>query len=308
MKQIEDEVVGVLKNAHTIGFEDIQDEQLSPLNKAVIEKDIAGVSQKQDWNIWKPEKRASQNSESTMEKEYRHVQQGVPLDAPEQEFGEDIQEDPIMDDHSANGQPPPDEQEFELPTDTAKKAADTILGITNNVLAAGGGYFVKIRKHQEFYEFDEIPELIDAQNKKNIDRIKLNKEDKALLKPPLVEVLKKKAKRLTPEQQLMGAALSIALKKGMDIMEIKAENEQLVDRILDIIREEKGDVDSGFESGEEERMVDSSYQEMNETPEAGKKKQKEQEQGEDSVIIEEYDEEPRMENAIIEVAADSPTG
>lgn len=76
MKQIEDEVVGVLKNAHTIGFEDIQDEQLSPLNKAVIEKDIAGVSQKQDWNIWKPEKRASQNSESTMEKEYRHVQQG----------------------------------------------------------------------------------------------------------------------------------------------------------------------------------------------------------------------------------------
>ena len=53
-------------------------------------------------------------------------------------------------------------------------------------------------------------------------------------------MLKQKAKQLTPEQQLLGAVLSILMKKGQIVMEIKAENEILVDRILDVIREEKG--------------------------------------------------------------------
>lgn len=306
-KKIADEVVDVLKNPDAIAFENIQEEELSPLNKAVIEKEITGVPENKKWNVWKHGKEAppGQMSDSTMEKEYSRQQREAPLDAPEQEIGEEIQEDATMDHQEGTGQQS-EEQEFELPTETAKKAADTILGMTNNVLAVGGGYFVKIRKHKEFYEFDEIPELIDTQNKKNVNRIKLDKEDKALLKPPLVQVLKRKAKHLTPEQQLMGAALSIVVKKAQDIMEIKAENELLVERILDIIREEKGYSNTDFESEQEDKdILDTAYEEINGPPSSWPKKEQEQEQKDDSVIAEEYDEEPRMESAIIEVADDS---
>ncbi len=305
MKKIEDEVVEVLKNPDAIDFEDIQDEELSPLNKAVIEKEIAGVSTDKSWNIWKHGKNvsSSQTSGSTMKNEYGDVAMEAPLDAPEQEIGEDYQENPIMDDQEAGGQQS-SKEEFELPTDMAKKAADTLLGMTNNVLTVGGGFFVKIRKHKEFYDFDEIPELIDAQNQKNIDRIKLDKEDKALLKPPLVEVLKKKAKSLTPGQQLMGAAFSIAMKKAQNIIEIKAENELLVDRIVDIIREEKA-ADSGFESATEDKdILDKAYEDINGAYGFNKNVEEEKE---DAVIEEEYDEESRMESGIIEVADDSTT-
>ncbi|MEN8901231.1 MAG: hypothetical protein ABF247_08020 [Nonlabens sp.] len=115
--------------------------------------------------------------------------------------------------------------------------------MSNNVLAVGGGYFVKIRKHQEFYEFEEIIQVVDQQNDKNVERIKLDKEDQALLRPLLAQVLRKKAKKLTPEQQLMGAVISILMKKAQVVMEVRAENSLLENRILDIVRQEKGETE-----------------------------------------------------------------
>lgn len=111
--------------------------------------------------------------------------------------------------------------------------------MTNNVLAVGGGFFVKIKKHTEFYAFEEIVALIDGQNQKNVKRIQLDKQDKSLLKPLLVALLQKKAKKLSPEQQLLGAILSIVLKKAQVVMEVRSENAILVDRILEIVRQEK---------------------------------------------------------------------
>ena len=49
-------------------------------------------------------------------------------------------------------------------------------------------------------------------------------------------VLKRKAKRLTPEQQLIGVAISIIVKKAKIVMEVRAENEILVERMLEIIK------------------------------------------------------------------------
>ena len=247
-KDIEKEVVDVLTNTEAIGFEHLQAEEISPLNQAVVEKEIPGVNSTKDWNVWKPEKRAS-----TMENEAENfegqnkatgkaaVEDDGHLDAPEQEIGEDTPQGDSAQQQNASGGESQQQEEFELPTATAKQAADTLLGMTSNILAVGGSFLVKIKKHKEFYEFEEINELIDTQNTKNVDRIKLDKEDKALLKPPLVQVLKNKAKNLTPEQQLMGAALSIVLKKAQTVMEVRAENELLVERILDIIQEEKGE-------------------------------------------------------------------
>ena len=311
-KELEKEVVDVLKNPTDIGFEHIQDEELSPLNQAVIEKEIAGVTKPKDWNIWKPERPGQridpgieqQQSRKEMEREKFDLRDETPLDAPEQEIEEDFDDDATMDDESS-GKNEAEKEAFELPTDAAKQAADSIFGTVNNLIDLGGGYFVKIKKHKEFYDFEEIVELIDAQNEKNVKRIKLDKEDKAMIKPLLVQILKRKAKKLTPERQLMAVVLSILFKKGRIIMEIKAENDLLVERILDIVREEKGYSDRDMETDERD-ILDAAYEEINGKPEPKKEEvPKNKKEVVDPVIVEEYDEEPRMESTIIEVAEDS---
>lgn len=315
-KELEKEVVDVLKNPNDIGFEDIQDEVLSPLNQAVIEKEIAGVTKPNDWNIWKPDRpgqsndinEAEKNSGRAMEQETFDTKDETPLDAPEQEIDERFENDSTISDDNSQTNRDAEKEEFELPTDAAKQAADSIFGTVNNLIDLGGGYFVKIRKHKEFYDFDEIIELIDVQNDKNVKRIKLDKEDKALLKPLLVQILKRKAKKLTPERQLIAVVLSILFKKGRVVMEIKAENDLLVERILDIVREEKGYSDIDLEEDDsEEDVLDMAYEEINGKPEPKREEVplKEKEVVDPVIVQEEYDEEPRMENAIVEVAEDS---
>ncbi|MEQ3656508.1 MAG: hypothetical protein ABNH00_11645 [Dokdonia sp.] len=239
-----------------INFEQLQNEDSSPLNQPVIEKDIGGErpveteeEKQKSWNVWKPEQEhktleelepgRSGNTQTDfrtkVETNFEKEKAQEPLDAPEQEINgngyESQDEDAITD------------EDFQVPLAQANQAADAILGMSNNVLAVGGGYFVKVKKHQEFYEFEEIIQVVDQQNEKNVERIKLDKEDQALLRPLLAQVLRKKAKKLTPEQQLMGAVISILMKKAQIVMEVRAENSLLENRILDIVRQEKGDSD-----------------------------------------------------------------
>jgi hypothetical protein len=239
-----------------INFEQLQNEDSSPLNQPVIEKDIGGErpvetdeEKQKSWNVWKPEQEhktldelepgRSGNTQTDfrtkVEAKVEKEKEQEPLDAPEQEIngnGFDTEADETVTD-----------QDFEVPLAQANQAADAILGMSNNVLAVGGDYFVKIRKHQEFYEFEEIIQVVDQQNDKNVERIKLDKEDQALLRPLLAQVLRKKAKKLTPEQQLMGAVISILMKKAQVVMEVRAENTLLENRILDIVRQEKGETE-----------------------------------------------------------------
>lgn len=235
-----------------INFEQLQNEDSSPLNQPVIEKDIGGErpmeteeEKQKSWNVWKPEQEhktldelepgRSGNTQidfrSSVEANVEKEKAQEPLDAPEQDIngnGFDTDAHETVTD-----------QDFEVPLAQANQAADAILGMSNNVLAVGGGYFVKIRKHQEFYEFEEIIQVVDEQNTKNVERIKLDKEDQALLRPLLAQVLRKKAKKLTPEQQLMGAVISILMRKAQVVMEVRTENSLLENRILDIVRQEK---------------------------------------------------------------------
>lgn len=227
-----------------IQLETIQDENGSPLNSPVIEKDIGGASPSdtqqtdENWNIWKtkkegevPELKGDVDYKKIVENQIESERENEPLDAPEQEINGNSE----FSEH--------DEQisdtDFEMPLSQANQTADALLGITNNVLTAGGSFFVKVKKHEQFYEFNEIVDVIDAQNEKNVQRILLDKEDKALLRPLLAEVIRKKAKQLTPEQQLMGAVASILIKKGQTVMEIRAENKNLEKRLVNIIKEQK---------------------------------------------------------------------
>lgn len=316
-KELEKEVVDVLKNPNDIGFEDIQDEVLSPLNQAVIEKEIAGVTKPNDWNIWKPDKpeqrngmnEVEKNSRKAMKEETFDLKNETPLDAPEQEIDEISDNESTIGDDNSQTNSDAEKEEFELPMDAAKQAADSIFGTVNNLIDLGGGFFVKIKKHKEFYDFEEIIELIEIQNEKNIKRIKLDKEDKAMIKPLLIQILKRKAKKLTPERQLMAVVLSILFKKGREVMEIKAENDLLVERILDIVREEKGYSDQDLETDNDHKrdIFGTAYEEINEKPDPKMEEVplKEKEEVDPIIVQEEYDEEPRMENAIVEMAEDS---
>ncbi len=241
-------------NPEEIAFEQLQNEDSSPLNQPVLEKDIGGErpvnedEKQKSWNVWKPEQEKKTLDElepgrsgntkkdfrSTVEENVRQEKAQEPLDAPEQEINSNGFEAQDDEDDSVT------DKDFEVPLAQANQAADALLGMTNNVMAVGGGYFVKINKHKEFFEFDEIIEVVDKQNDKNVERVKLDKEDQALLRPLLAQVLRKKAKKLTPEQQLMGAVVSVLMKKAQVVMEVRAENNLLEERILDIIREEKG--------------------------------------------------------------------
>ncbi len=239
-----------------INFEQLQNEDSSPLNQPVIEKDIGGErpvetdeEKQKSWNVWKPEQEhktldelepgRSGNTQTDfrtkVEAKVEKEKEQEPLDAPEQEINGN--------NFNTEADETVTDQDFEVPLAQANQAADAILGMSNNVLAVGGDYFVKIRKHQEFYEFEEIIQVVDQQNDKNVERIKLDKEDQALLRPLLAQVLRKKAKKLTPEQQLMGAVISILMKKAQVVMEVRAENSLLENRILDIVRQEKGETE-----------------------------------------------------------------
>jgi DNA-directed RNA polymerase subunit L len=286
---ISDEVRQALtQNQDQIQLETIQDEDSSPLNRPVIEKDIGGEKKvldndNPDWNVWKPEmdNTSIDNEEKTttyresIEDQIEYEKQAEPLDAPEQEINLDGQYDD-------NGETITN-KDFEIPLAQANQAATALLGMTNNLLAAGGGLLVKIKKQPEFYEYGEVVTVIDEQNQKNVNRILLDKEDKTLLRPLVAEVLRKKAKKLTPEQQLMGAVASILMKKAQVVMEIRGENALLENRIVAIIKEQEAETEDTFAEADNETEV---YNEVEEEKPTS-----------DSAIV---------ENPIIEFSEDQP--
>ncbi|MFC4632810.1 hypothetical protein ACFO3O_02765 [Dokdonia ponticola] len=334
-EEIAQEVKDVLTTApEEITFESIQGEDSSPLNQPVIEKDIGGErpiesdpEKQKSWNVWKPDRPHQMPEEpvipsseqpefrKTVEENVEQEKREQPLDAPEQEINGGGYDD--------DDEPQPTDEDFELPLSQANQAADALLGMSNNVLEVGGGYFVKISKHKEFYEFDEIITVIDQQNDKNVARVKLDKEDKALLRPLLAQILRKKAKKLTPEQQLMGAVLSILMKKAQVVMEVRAENNILEERILDIIRDEKAsvleeeqeeftaqeeeyanqDFQEELDFDEEENVKD--YDEVFAEPRQSTKAEKETPQSTEEVDFEDIDNDI-PEATILEVAEDEP--
>jgi hypothetical protein len=202
-----------------IAFEPVPDEQDSPLAHPVVNRN-------------QPVSEGNGESNSGETSASQQQAREKPTDAPEQKIDEEPKADPKASSES-------DEEEFSIPIEHAGMMADSILGTVNNtLLEVGGGFFVTIRKHKDFYDFEEVIQVIDEQNVKNIKRLKLDEEDKALIRPLLIYILRKKSAALSPEMQLLMVTLSILVKKTKAVIEIRAENEILVERIRDIIRKE----------------------------------------------------------------------
>ena len=288
---LSEEVQEVLTlSPEAIPLEAIHSELYSPLNRPVKEKDIAGTTYAPKPN---PET-TTQNQEATVspsatsfrEAAAEALEHEAPLDAPEQPINNNLDDERV-----ASG------ADFEVPVAQARQAADAVMGMANNLLEVGGGYFVKIVKHQEFYDFDEIIQVIETQNEKNVKRILLSEDDKTLLRPLIIAVLQNRAKKLTPEQQLIGAILSILIKKFQVVLEIRAENEILTERILSIIREETAGEAS-------ENMETESTYEAASVPDQNKEASDQFENKE--VVTTHTADAEFMANSVLEVAVDEP--
>ncbi|MDO9184480.1 MAG: hypothetical protein Q7W13_00600 [Bacteroidia bacterium] len=263
------------KDPQDIAFEEIPEENDSPLAQPVVQKNNPSI----EATASKTESKANPTGKEEIKpgdeskEQTKDKPKEEPLDAPEQEIDAEPTEENTGTTSTSSEEP----GEFNVPIGHASMMADTILGVVNNtLLEVGAGYFVTIRKHKDFYDFDEVIQVIEEQNVKNIKRIKLDEEDKAMLRPLLIHVLRKKAKVLTPEQQLLGVALSIIIKKAKVVMEIRAENEMLVERIRDIIRKEV----ASYREDEQERE-----NEKHTTTSENKTEKKEEEEAE--VVYEE---------------------
>jgi hypothetical protein len=222
-----------------IAFEPVPEENESPLAQPVVEKVTTGSD-------GSPTTAGDGSGPAQAEKPKEK-----PTDAPEQEIdAEPTEEEKKKEESEGEG--------FTMPLEHAGLMADSIIGTVNNtVLEIGGGYFVTIRKHKDFYDYDEVIQVIDEQNVKNIKRLKLDEEDKALIRPLLIHILRKKAAALTPEKQLLMVIFSILIKKAKVIMEMRSENEILVERIRDIIRKENAAYPSDTRRDDEQKPSES---------------------------------------------------
>jgi hypothetical protein len=232
-RQIED----ALNSGSQIQFEDMADENSSPLNQPVVEKSFD-----KDFNPQYSEANASElkSDASTNESDLENggdepdesgQQNANSFDAPEQEIKQGDIPDSV-------------DEGVEIPLTHATMAADTFIGVADNVLEIGGGFFITIKKHADLVDMDEVVEVIESQNTRNVKRFRLDPEDKALLRPLLVVIIRKRAKVLTPEQQLAAAVISILIKKFRLAMQIRAENEILVERIREIVNGDSEPKDS----------------------------------------------------------------
>lgn len=220
--ELEKEIQDALTHSgedHTLEMPISEDQ--SPLNSQVKTGDIADLSDT---------KTKKTSFRKTAQDAYVNEQtEQIIADAPEQHIGG----------HSEGSSQEKETVQAVISDKQATQTAQALLGMADNFLAVGGGFFVKITKHEEFFEFEELVEVIDSQNEKNIKRIRLDDDDKALLTPLLAQVIKNKTKQLTPEQQLLGAIISVIVKKAQTVMEVRAENRSLEGRILQIVREAK---------------------------------------------------------------------
>lgn len=265
------------KDQQDIAFEPIPEENDSPLAQPVVQKNNTS----EDTSASKNEGKTTTNTTEKKE-EPKADAKGKPTDAPEQE----VDAKPTEENKNENTSSSQEESEFSMPVEHAGLMADSIIGTFNNtVLEVGGGFFVTIRKHKDFFDFEEVIQVIEEQNVKNIKRLKLDEEDKALLRPLLIHILRKKAAALSPEKQLLMVALSILIKKAKAVMEIRAENEMLVERIRDIIRKEVRGIKDEEEQEEKkeqeetasetktekntEETVEVVYEETTQNPKAG---------------------------------------
>ncbi len=226
----------------SIEYEEISEIETSPMNEPVkvgeVSERIVSI-EPPETNLNTPDDSPSVEEDLPKELLEDYVQESAPpLDAPEQTIDEEEEQEPELGERILGSNSPIDNAD-----NHAKVAADSFIGIANQVLEIGGGFYIKIKRTKSHIYFDEllernnsrkfkpIADKLDVLNSKNINKIKLDPSDIALLRPILIEVLKSQTKKMTPEQQLIAIGISIAVKKAQTAMQIKADNKLFIKQL-----------------------------------------------------------------------------
>ena len=176
-----------------VQWEDVPNEVLSPINEPVKQGEVSGNVI--DLSATEPilevdetidDSQIAEEPEAIKSEEENTVQEPKqePLDAPEQEIDAEESEE-----HPTEGTG----DNLNIPDSHSGIAADSVIGVTSHLLEVGAGFFVKIKKEKSFYRFEEVIQQLDSQNEKNVKRFRLDKDDEALLRPILIQVLNAKA-------------------------------------------------------------------------------------------------------------------
>jgi len=232
-----------------IPFERIPDESVSDTTVAVpndVKANIVPIDAATE-EIDEGQESTTNDPDNHSETPIEEVKEKEPLDAPEQVVDEQGGEE---DDEGNSDETKVIRSEFKIPDGHTEQTADVFIGMANNLIHVGGGFFVRIKRHKEFLEFDEVIEIIDEQNEKNVNRIKLDEEDIQLLKPILIQLIKEGGKAMTPSQQLWAAGASILIKKIQVIIMIKQENVLLEEKLINVIKEQSGAVEDNYDEEE----------------------------------------------------------
>lgn len=115
----------------------------------------------------------------------------------------------------------------------------------NYLIGNFAGLLVGVKIRAEYHsirdEQTSAANMIKEFNDESVEKLKLDSEDMAMLKPPLVKLLQEKGLRgLTTGEELGVALLFIAAKKGKQVMEIKAEGKRLEARFAEMTQYMKG--------------------------------------------------------------------
>ena len=219
MKQELDEITEHLNVApEDIPLEHVLDPSDSPLNEPVAEDQIGLASGN---TSAPPPHESMQGSEAPDLSAY---------DAPEPSF-EPAPEDEPEEDAASEG--------FDMPDELVSMTADSYLGMVDYVLELSANFFIKIHKNSDFYEYDELVQMIDEQNAKNVARFKLDEDDKAMVKPVLELVIKRSGKSISPESQLVAVGGVIIIKKVQLAAQMRQENKSLTAKFQEIIEDDR---------------------------------------------------------------------
>lgn len=233
----------VLENMpNGIGFDDLAAEEASPLNEPVAEGEIGVAVEQQP-----PASPTVKDVPYTKADEGDDPEPVVPEPPPSAaDFEADTSEAPEqpldeMPDKERGGASASSASQspigtggagMELPEEHAGLMADAFMGITDNVLTFAGGFFIKFKQRKEFLEFEGFQERIDKANARHEELLKLDDSERAMIRPLLIQVLQRKGQKLTPEHALIGAGITILMKKIQAVLQIRADIQLMEQEML----------------------------------------------------------------------------
>lgn len=193
--------------------------------------------------------------------------------APSSDAGFEPTPPPIEDDPNYAGEHKPDEttgvggEGMNIPAGSAGELVDWGAKSLNFVIGNFAGLLINLKIKPEYHSIrdnrQKAVDIISEFNTKNVEKLKLDADDIAMLKPPLVKLLQEKGIRgLTPAEELMLAIALIAAKKVKAIAEMKSESKKLQAHFDSMIKYMKGNNDSEPTNSTNKESAETEYQDV----------------------------------------------